>query len=149
MDRTEGFGVYLDRTLKKIQNTFLKTFSENGIDLTIEQWVILRRVHLLGEQASQSEISALNFRNRATTSRVINKLHKKGYLEKLRFEDDDKRFKLSITSQGILLMKRTLPLIIGIRKMSTENITDKDFDIFLKVLSQIWENHDMYESNRR
>ena len=40
MDRTEGFGVYIDRTLKKVQSTFLQAFAENDIDLTIEQWVI-------------------------------------------------------------------------------------------------------------
>ncbi len=91
MDRTEGFGVYLDRTLKKVQATFLAAFAENNIDLTIEQWVILRRVHLLGADASQSEISNTNFRNRATTSRVISGLCKKGFLNKSRFRDDQKR----------------------------------------------------------
>ncbi len=133
MDRTEGFGVYLDRTLKKVQGTFLSAFTENNIDLTIEQWVILRRVHLLGTDASQAEISNTNFRNRATTSRVISGLCKKGFLKKLRFRDDQKRFKLSMTAEGQELMQRVMPLIRDIRAMSIENITDEEFDIFLKV----------------
>ncbi|MFT6795353.1 MAG: DNA-binding MarR family transcriptional regulator [Maribacter sp.] len=148
MDRTEGFGVYLDRTLKKVQGTFLSAFTENNIDLTIEQWVILRRVHLLGTDASQAEISNTNFRNRATTSRVISGLCKKGFLKKLRFRDDQKRFKLSMTAEGQELMQRVMPLIRDIRAMSIENITDDEFDIFLKVLDQIWENYDNYESGR-
>jgi|TARA_R110000737_G_scaffold314215_1_gene323933 DNA-binding MarR family transcriptional regulator len=148
MDRTEGFGVYLDRTLKKVQGTFLSAFTENNIDLTIEQWVILRRVHLLGTDASQAEISNTNFRNRATTSRVISGLCKKGFLKKLRFRDDQKRFKLSMTAEGQELMQRVMPLIKDIRAMSIENITDDEFDIFLKVLDQIWENYDNYESGR-
>ncbi len=148
MDRTEGFGVYLDRTLKKVQGTFLSAFTENNIDLTIEQWVILRRVHLLGTDASQAEISNTNFRNRATTSRVISGLCKKGFLKKLRFRDDQKRFKLSMTAEGQELMQRVMPLIRDIRAMSIENITDEEFDIFLKVLDQIWENYDNYESGR-
>jgi len=148
MDRTEGFGVYLDRTLKKVQGTFLSAFAENNIDLTIEQWVILRRVHLLGTDASQAEISNTNFRNRATTSRVISGLCKKGFLKKLRFRDDQKRFKLSMTPEGQELMKRVMPLIRDIRAMSIENISEHDFDIFLKVLDQIWENYDNYENRR-
>lgn len=148
MDRTEGFGVYLDRTLKKVQATFLTAFAENNIDLTIEQWVILRRVHLLGADASQSEISNTNFRNRATTSRVISGLCKKGLLKKLRFRDDQKRFKLSMTAEGQELMQRVMPLIRDIRAMSIENITEDEFDVFLKVLDQIWENYDNYESGR-
>ncbi|WP_036196165.1 MarR family winged helix-turn-helix transcriptional regulator [Maribacter antarcticus] len=148
MDRTEGFGVYLDRTLKKVQSTFLSAFTENNIDLTIEQWVILRRVHLLGTDASQAEISNTNFRNRATTSRVISGLCKKGFLKKLRFRDDQKRFKLSMTPEGQQLMHRVMPLIRDIRAISIENISEDEFDIFLKVLDQIWENYDNYESGR-
>ena len=148
MDRTEGFGVYLDRTLKKVQSTFITAFAENNIDLTIEQWVILRRVHLLGADASQSEISNTNFRNRATTSRVISGLCKKGLLKKSRFRDDQKRYRLSMTPQGSELMQRVMPLIKEIRAMSIENISDAEFDIFLKVLDEIWENYDRYERNR-
>jgi DNA-binding MarR family transcriptional regulator len=148
MDRTEGFGVYLDRTLKKVQGTFLSAFTENNIDLTIEQWVILRRVHLLGTDASQAEISNTNFRNRATTSRVISGLCKKGFLKKLRFRDDQKRFKLNMTPEGQELMQRVMPVIRVIRAMSVENISEDEFDIFLKVLDQIWENYDNYESGR-
>lgn len=148
MDRTEGFGVYLDRTLKKVQSTFITAFAENNIDLTIEQWVILRRVHLLGADASQSEISNTNFRNRATTSRVISGLCKKGLLKKSRFRDDQKRYRLSMTPQGSELMQRAMPLIKEIRAMSIENISDAEFDIFLKVLDEIWENYDRYERNR-
>ena len=148
MDRTEGFGVYLDRTLKKVQSTFITAFAENNIDLTIEQWVILRRVHLLGADASQSEISNTNFRNRATTSRVISGLCKKGLLKKSRFRDDQKRYRLSMTPQGSELMQRVMPLIKEIRAMSIENISNAEFDIFLKVLDEIWENYDRYERNR-
>ena len=146
MDRTEGFGIYLDRTLKKVQSTFLKTFADNDIDLTIEQWVILRRVHLMGSDASQAEISSTNFRNRATTSRVISGLCKKGFLQKSRFRDDQKRFKLEMTDVGQELMNRAMPHIRDIRKMSIENIDENEFDIFLKVLDQIWENYDQYET---
>ncbi|WP_281541112.1 MarR family winged helix-turn-helix transcriptional regulator [Maribacter aestuarii] len=148
MDRTEGFGVYLDRTLKKVQSTFLRAFTENNIDLTIEQWVILRRVHLLGSDASQAEISNTNFRNRATTSRVISGLCKKGFLRKSRFKDDQKRYKLEMTAEGQELMDNAMPIIREIRKMSIEHIDEAEFDIFLKVLDQIWENYDQYESNQ-
>lgn len=148
MDRTDGFGVYLDRTLKKVQSTFLNTFTEHGIDLTIEQWVIMQRVHLLGSAASQAEISKANFRNRATTSRVISGLCSKGYLYKSRFKDDQKRYKLVMTATGKELMARAMPIIMDIRKMSVENITDQEFEVFLKILDQIYDNFDRYEGDK-
>ena len=145
MDRTEGFGVYIDRTLKKVQSTFLQVFDENNIDLTIEQWVILQRVHLEGNDASQADIAKSNFRNRATTSRVISGLSKKGYLKKSRFRDDQKRYKLIVTDKGNALMQKALPLIKDLRKVSTIGITEAEFDVFYKVLDQLYENFDQYE----
>lgn len=145
MDRTEGFGVYIDRTLKKVQSTFLQAFAENDIDLTIEQWVILQRVDLEGKDASQADIAKSNFRNRATTSRVISGLCKKGYLKKSRFRDDQKRYKLIVTEDGAALMQKVLPLIQDLRKVSAQGISEEEFEIFYKVLDQLWENFDQYE----
>lgn len=145
MDRTEGFGVYIDRTLKKVQSTFLQAFAENDIDLTIEQWVILQRVDLEGKDASQADIAKSNFRNRATTSRVISGLCKKGYLKKSRFRDDQKRYKLIVTENGAALMQKVLPLIQDLRKVSAQGISEEEFETFYKVLDQLWENFDQYE----
>lgn len=145
MDRTEGFGVYIDRTLKKVQSTFLQVFAENNIDLTIEQWVILQRVHLEGKEASQADIAKSNFRNRATTSRVISGLCKKGLLQKSRFRDDQKRYKLIMTDEGAELMKKVMPYIKDLRKVSTKGISEEEFETFYNVLDQLWENFDQYE----
>ena len=145
MDRTEGFGVYIDRTLKKVQSTFLQVFMDNDIDLTIEQWVILQRVHLEGKDASQADIAKSNFRNRATTSRVISGLCKKGLLKKSRFRDDQKRYKLIITEDGKQLIEQVMPLIQDLRKVSTINISESDFEIFYQVLDQLYDNFDHYE----
>ena len=108
----------------------------------------MSNVHLLGSDASQAEISNTNFRNRATTSRVISGLCKKGFLRKSRFKDDQKRYKLEMTAEGQELMDNAMPIIREIRKMSIEHIDEAEFDIFLKVLDQIWENYDQYESNQ-
>ena len=77
MDRIEGFGLYLDLTLKKISETYLRVFKKYNINLTIEQFVILQRIDMLGSHASQKDIVETNYRNRATTSRVISGLCKK------------------------------------------------------------------------
>ena len=149
MDRTEGFGVYIDRTLKKVQSTFLQVFAENDIDLTIEQWVILQRVHLEGTDASQADIAKSNFRNRATTSRVISGLCKKGLLKKSRFRDDQKRYKLVMTVEGQQLMEKVLPLIQDLRRVSTINISEEAFETFYQVLDQLYDNFDKYDGYKK
>ena len=148
MDLTGGFAFYLDRTLKRIQLTYLRHFKKHNIDLTIEQWVILQRIYQLQPEASQSEITKTNYRDKAATSKVIAGLQKKGLILKERFEDDQKRYKLVITKKGEALVESTLPLAVELRNVGHSNIPEKDFDIFMKVVNQIWENYNAMDENR-
>ena len=66
-------------------------------------------------------------------------------MRKSRFRDDQKRFKLVMTEEGTNLMKEVMPFIKDLRKASTLGITEEEFEIFYKVLDQLWENFDLYE----
>ena len=100
IDEIHGIGLHLDLVLRKIQDAYLRAFDNLDVHMTIEQWVIMHQVYNMGEEASQSEITQLNFRNRATISRVIGGLERKGWIKKTRFEGDLKRFKLELTTVG-------------------------------------------------
>ncbi len=144
IDEIQGMGFHLDLVLRKIQKAYLRTFDELGVDITIEQWVILYRIHQLGENASQRDIVNENFRNRATTSRVIGGLERKGWISKTRFDGDQKRFKLELTSKGQEILDVSLPSALQLRKLALKDIDASEFETFLKVLDKIGEN---YEEN--
>ena len=144
IDEIQGMGFHLDLVLRKIQKAYLRTFDELGVDTTIEQWVILYQIHQLGEDASQRDIVNENFRNRATTSRVIAGLERKGWISKTRFEGDQKRFKLELTPKGQEILNITLPSALALRKLAVKDVDTSEFEIFLKVLDRIGEN---YEEN--
>lgn len=145
IDEIQGMGYHLDLVLRKIQKAYLRAFEELGVDTTIEQWVILYQIHLLGDEASQRDIVKNNFRNRATTSRVIGGLEKKGWISKTRFEGDQKRFKLELTPQGKEILDLTLPTAMQLRKLAVKDIDPAQFAIFLSVLNQIEANYDETE----
>lgn len=141
IDEISGIGLHLDLVLRRIQEAYLKKFEELGVDLTIEQWVILHRISELGKTASQRDIVRSNFRNRATTSRVIGKLEKKGWISKTRFDGDQKRYKLELTRKGKKIIKLILPHAVNLRKLAIKDLDTKDFEVFLKVLDQIGYNY--------
>ena len=141
IDEISGIGLHLDLVLRKIQEAYLKKFEELGVDLTIEQWVILHRISELGKKASQRDIVRSNFRNRATTSRVIGKLEKKGWISKTRFDGDQKRFKLELTRKGKKIIKLILPHAVTLRKLAIKDLDHQDFEVFLRVLDQIGYNY--------
>jgi len=144
IDRIQGIGLHLDLVLRKIQDAYLRTFQSLDVEMTIEQWVILHQVHELGETASQRDIVQSNFRNRATISRVIAGLERKGWLKKTRFKGDLKRFKLELTPQGKQVIALVLPDAIQLRKQAIQGLDIEEFDTFLKVLDQIGENYEDY-----
>ena len=141
IDEIQGIGLHLDLVLRKIQEAYLRTFEALEVNLTIEQWVILHRIYELGDEASQREIVRSNFRNRATTSRVIGGLERKGWINKTRFDGDQKRFKLELTPEGQEVIDLVLPHAVKLRKRAIKNLDTLEFDTFLKVLDQIGENY--------
>lgn len=136
------FGHYLDRTVKRIQIAYLRAFKEKDIEVTIEQWVFLQQIYELGDAASQRELTNLNFRTRATTSKMITNLVEKGYITKSLFEGDLKRYQLQLTHNGRTIIETLLPFIKKLRAIGHKNISDDDFKVFLKVLDQIWRNYE-------
>ncbi len=141
IDEISGIGLHLDLVLRKVQDAYLRKFKELHMDLTIEQWVILYRIHQLRNDVSQSDIVKSNFRNRATTSRVIGGLERKGWITKTRFDGDLKRFKLELTSEGKEVIATVEPHANLLRKQAIKGLDTKEFEIFLRVLDQIGENY--------
>ncbi|MGB0367301.1 MAG: MarR family winged helix-turn-helix transcriptional regulator [Flavobacteriaceae bacterium] len=144
MDRTKGFGVNLDKTLKKIQQVYVKEFERNHINITIEQWVILQKISQLGKDATQASIVQSNYRNRATTSRLISALCEKGMIIKKRKSDYPNRFKLLLTQKGSELINKATPIVENLRIIAYNDIRKKDFEVFLEVLDKLWNNYDKY-----
>ncbi len=142
MKQPTGYGFLIDKTLKKLQSIYLKAFKEHGIDLTIEQWAILHRIYVLGDEASQSEITKTNYRNRATTSRVIAGLVIKGMITKDRFDGDSKRYKLTVTKTGHQTIETVEPIMYRLRAVGVKDINQKDYNTFISVLDRIWNNYE-------
>lgn len=141
INEISGMGFHLDLVLRKIQDAYLRKFESLGVDMTIEQWVILHQVHELGEHASQRDISKLNFRNRATISRVIGRLESKSWLVKTRFEGDRKQFKLELTTKGKAIIAMVKPVAVELRELAVHGISVSDFEVFMNVLDQIGSNY--------
>ena len=80
IDAVSGIGFHLDMVLRTIQLAYTQRFREVGVEISVEQWVFLQRIHNKGGEAPQRELVRLNFRNKATTSRLIQGLVKKKLL---------------------------------------------------------------------
>lgn len=141
---TKNFGAYIDRTIKVIKQNYLQAFKEIGVDLTTEQWVILDSLYQ-ENGVSQTDLANGSFKNAPTVSRIIDLLCKKGLTERRRFENDRRRHKIFLTEKGTKIYEKAYPTVIDLRKKGWQNLSDEDYNHFLRIMNQIFLNFDLKE----
>lgn len=140
-DDTKNFGAFIDRTMKIIRNNYLKRFKEIGVDITTEQWMLL---DLLYQEngISQNDLAQGSFKNAPTVSRIVDLLCKKGLTERQRFDNDRRRYKIFLTKKGKTTYEKALPEVLDLRRQGWENLSDRDYKTFLRIINQIFKNFD-------
>lgn len=141
IDAVSGIGFHLDTVLRTIQLAYTQRFREEGVDISVEQWVFLQRIYNKGGEAPQRELVRLNFRNKATTTRLIQGLVKKGLLAQKRFDGDRKRFNLILSEEGESLVKKLQPVAKDLRSRAVEGVEPEDWEVFLHILDKVRSNY--------
>ncbi len=135
------FGTFIDRNMKIIRNNYLKVFKEIGIDITTEQWVLMDCLYQ-NNGMSQTELATESFKNAPTVSRIIDLLCKKELTERLRFENDRRRYKIFLTKKGKKTYEKVYPHVIELRNKGWNNLSNDDYTTFLRIMNQIFTNYE-------
>lgn len=133
------FGYFIDRTAKAIKSDLSDRFRKIGVDITPEQWLILSKLHDRDGQ-SQVELGDSTYKNAPTVSRIIDLLCKKGFAERHPFEGDRRKFKIYITNKGKETIEQTLPLVVKAREEGWGELSQKDYQDFIRIINSIFEN---------
>lgn len=133
-------GYLLETTSRVVKLNFHKTFKELGVDLTPEQWVILESLSRENGQ-SQADLASASFKNAPTISRIIDLLVDKGWIERKRFKDDRRRYKIYLNPTGRRIVQKVTPAVKQLRKKGWAGLTEQDYSAFNRVLSKIFENY--------
>lgn len=134
-------GYYLERTTRQVKLAFTQAFMAERIDLTPEQWVILD--HLLTDNGvSQTDLAGKSYKNAPTVSRIIDVLERKKYVERQRFENDRRRYKIYLTELGSQVATRALPIAQKMREDGWRGLNNEDYDHFIKIVETVFENFD-------
>ena len=139
IEETKNFGAFIDRTLRIIRLDLGKRLKQVNVDITPEQWMILSSLYGNNGQ-SQTELCNDSFKNAPTVSRIIDLLSKKGYTERQRFENDRRSYKIFLTEEGKTVVEQASPAIIAARSKGWTDLSDEDYDGFIKVLNNIFDN---------
>lgn len=142
MEKTEAakkIGYHLERTTRIVKLGYLQAFAQLGVDITPEQWVMLDSLYQRNGQ-SQTELAGDSYKNAPTVSRIIDLLEKKGLVERQRFANDRRRYKIFLTKKGQATVEKVQPAVVALREKGWQELTDEDYSNFLRILNQIFDN---------
>lgn len=129
----------IDTTIKKIRNVIQKRFSEEGIDLTVDQWLLVD--HIAPEEGiSQNKLGEIVCKDAPTVTRIVDLLEKKGIVQRRPYPGDRRKLLLHLTEYGQSLFVAASPLVAEIRDQGWGNLSDGDYDKLVHIMDSIYNN---------
>ena len=140
MEKLEQVIFYtLDKAIKKYRQFAQRRISEAGLDITIDQWLVLRAIQ---EQPgiSQLEIADKVFKDAASVTRIIDLLIKKNYLIRDTHDTDRRRFILELSGEGKALIRKVSKVAEENRSCALNGVGEKELFQLKETLTKIINN---------
>lgn len=140
MEKIEGVIFYaLDKSIKTYRQYAQKRFYEEGLDITVDQWLVLSAIADRPD-ISQLEIAEKVFKDAASITRIIDLLIRKNYLQRESHPADRRRFSLALTPEGKTVIRNMAKIVEENRARALKGIPEKDLQQMKQVLHLIIDN---------
>lgn len=107
-------------------------------NITIQQFNVLRILRGRdGKPASLQDVSKDMLHSNSNTTRVVDKLVSKNYVERIQSPDDRRQIELTITSDGLKLLSRLDSKVNEREGELVATLDGKDMDLILNVLEKL------------
>ena len=130
----EQVGHLLRRAHQRATQIFIETFEESG--LTPTQWAALARLAEEGG-ASQNQLGRLTAMDPATVQGVLQRLEKRGLIDREPDPDDRRRTRLKVTAEGAELVARYTGTGARVSERTLAPLTDAEAARFLELLRKL------------
>ncbi len=131
----------IDTTVKKVRNYLQKQLQIAGIDITVDQWVVID--HLIPSPGiSQNNLASATAKDPPTITRILGILIKKGLVERKTATSDRRKQMLFLTEKGRALHQQAFPIVSNMRNKVWENLSETDFEQLVRIIDTIYNNVD-------
>ncbi len=140
-EKFNQYSFVLDRTARRVKQFAQSAFVENGIDLTVDQWSVIKTLYE-HEDLTHKDLAELCGKDQPTMTRIIDLLIKKGSVKRVEHPTDRRSLHIQLTELGKDQATNLAPLVKEFRMQAWENLTDEDFEHFSRILNTIYNNLD-------
>lgn len=132
-------GYILGLSLKVFLNQVAIEFRNREIELTFEQFVMLRLIDSNSDLIQQDIANHLQ-KDKSLIVRQMNGLIEKQYVVRQTNRDDKRKKNLLLTPKGTEMMNRITELTFEVSNKLLAGVDTNDYEVFLRVLNKIKEN---------
>ena len=128
----------IEKTNKVIRRYSQVRFMEAGIEITVDQWLVLKKIGD-SERITQIELANAIFKDRASITRILDLLLEKKLVKKESGEDK-RSYELTLTPAGQKFADQALAVVKSVRKKGIETLSDKEQEQLRNSLLKIIKN---------
>lgn len=130
----ESFGFLIFRADLKLKNAFLRKMRE--FELTPDHWMILNRL-CEKDGINQTELAEKTYKDPASLTRILNRMVKKGWVNRQPSTDDRRSFLIHITDQGKLIQREAAPKDLELLSELTSHMTEEEMYLLRKLVKKL------------
>lgn len=136
IDFENSIAPWLGKTVKIVDYFLQETLKKNGLDLTKEQMIVLKKLHDK-DGLNQNELAFLTLRNKSSLTRLLVKMEKKKYIKRVQCTCDRRINEVFLTTVGKAVFQKTKPTIKHIIKTVEKGISVSEKQQLIKTLKKI------------
>lgn len=139
VDFDTSIGRWIGSTAKMVDNYLHEAFQSQGLDLSKEQMIVLKKLHE-NDGLIQNELAYLTLRDKSSLARLLAKMERKNYITREQDEFDKRVNRVFLTETGRTTFRRTRPIIVGLKEIMEKNIKEEEIYQLIKTLRSIQHN---------
>ena len=137
--QTELSGFVLERTAKRMKQSFKQELKRAGVGVTVDQWVVLYELSK-EDGLGQYEIGERVFKDAPTLTRIIDLLGKKELIKREPDPEDRRKFSINLTLAGRQKVKEILPVAQQFRQRAWKGMSPREIQDITEALNTIFNN---------
>ena len=139
VDFENSIGPWLGKTVKIIEYYLQEALDKQGIDLSKEQMIVLKKLH---EQdgLNQNELAFLTLRNKSSLTRLLRKMESKKYIIREQSKEDKRINNVFLTDLGKSTFQESGPVIYHLIQTMEQNISNSEKKQIIEILKKIQQN---------
>ncbi|MEI7524273.1 MAG: MarR family transcriptional regulator [Mariniphaga sp.] len=135
-------GYMLNRSRRVFKNQMATELREKKIDLSFEQYVILKLLHFNTNLIQQDLADRLQ-KDKSIIVRHINCLLEHNYVVRVTNQADQRKKNLTLTSDGVAILNQMKVIAADVTNKLLVGVSETELQIFQDVLLKIQENGDL------